>query len=260
MHMNFTASWSNRFEIKQGRWVYNPTNECRLQGEQLLKELKQNWKKPAYYYHLRDGGHVEALRVHKGHKYFATLDICDFYGSISRSRVTRALKPILGYERARQVSKLSTVKAPNNYPHSHYLPYGFVQSPLIASICLFDSTLGKLINHLHKSESSINITIYMDDIVISSNDERLLLRTFSQLEQAAYKSKFALSDNKTNKVSTSTRAFNIILSFNEMTIEKERFQQLKRVYSESQSKHQRHGIGAYVGTVNKQQARMLDEV
>ncbi|EOS9876917.1 reverse transcriptase domain-containing protein [Vibrio parahaemolyticus] len=258
--MIYTASWSNRFEIKQGRWVYNPTTECRAQGSDILKELNTSWKKPEYYYHLREGGHVAALNVHKGSKYFATLDLCDFYGSISRSRVTRALKPIIGYERARKIAKISTVKAPSNYPYSHYLPYGFVQSPILASICLLDSYLGKLIDSLHDETASINISVYMDDIVISSNDEEALVSTFSELELAAYKSKFALSEKKTKQVATSTSAFNIIISIDEMIIEEERFQQLKLVYSMSESKHQRHGIGSYVGTVNKQQARLLDEV
>ncbi|PSW29617.1 hypothetical protein C9J19_05940 [Photobacterium phosphoreum] len=258
--MSYTVSWSNRFEIKQDRWVYNPTIECRKQGRLIIKELNKQWTKPVYYYHLRDGGHVAALNNHIKSNYFATLDLSNFFGSISRSRITRALKTIIGYDDARKVAKLSTVKSPENYQYSHYLPYGFVQSPLLASICLFDSSLGKLLDTIYKKNTEVNVSVYMDDIVISSKNKTKLSRVYEEIKLAAYKSKFDLNDNKTCPVSTQTKAFNIIISTGEMSIENKRFQKFKEIYSTSQSLPQKHGIGGYVGSVNKQQARLLDEV
>lgn len=254
--MIYKASWLNRFEIKAGRWVYNPTLESRQAGRQILKILNESWKKPDYYYHLRTGGHVEALNIHLENQFFATIDISDFFGYISRTRITRALKSLVSYKTARKIAKLSTIKAIETYPHSHHLPYGFVQSPLLASICLFDSTLGKLLDLIHKSNST-TISVYMDDIVISSNDEDSLSQLFDEIFIAADKSKFILNSDKTKPVSQKTEAFNIVLSHGNMTIEYERFVKFQQAYALSKSKPQKRGIGSYVGSVNKQQAKLL---
>ncbi|AIL70785.1 reverse transcriptase [Vibrio vulnificus] len=254
--MIYKASWSNRFEVKPDRWVYNPTSESRVSGQQINKLLNKSWKKPSYYYHLRNGGHVEALKIHLEHRYFATIDISDFFGNISRSRITRALKPIVGYENARKIAKLSTVKASENYSHSHHLPYGFNQSPILASICLFDSTLGKYLDKLSDSKE-ICVSVYMDDIVISAQDDEKLKKAFDEILVAAEKSKFVLSKEKTRPVAIQTEAFNIVVTHGNMKIEYERFVKFQHAYSASNSEPQRHGIGSYVGSVNKAQAKLL---
>ncbi|MBE4227422.1 reverse transcriptase domain-containing protein [Vibrio parahaemolyticus] len=254
--MIYKASWSNRFEVKPHRWVYNPTPESRTLGQQINKLLNKLWKKPSYYYHLRNGGHVEALNIHLESLYFATIDISDFFGNISRSRITRSLKPVTGYENARKIAKLSTVKASKNYPHSHHLPYGFNQSPILASICLFDSTLGKYLDQLSKSEK-VRVSVYMDDIVISAQDDKLLNKVFDEILVAAEKSKFVLSEEKTKPVAMQTKAFNIVITHGNMKVEYDRFIKFQHAYSASDSEAQRHGIGSYVGSVNKAQARLL---
>ncbi|OEE76861.1 reverse transcriptase domain-containing protein [Vibrio genomosp. F6] len=254
--MIYKASWSNRFEIKPGRWVYNPTKESRLIGQKIIKLLNKSWKKPPYYYHLRCGGHVEALAIHLENQFFATVDISDFFGHISRSRITRALKPIVGYEVARKIAKLSTIKTTENYTHSHHLPYGFNQSPILASICLFNSTLGKYLETAANDEN-ITVSVYMDDIVISSQNEELLTQTFDQIFFTAKKSKFVINENKTKPVAKQTEAFNIVITHGDMKIEYDRLVKFQHAYSGSNSEHQRHGIGSYVGSVNKAQAKLL---
>lgn len=250
------ASWSNRFEIKPGRWVYNPTDESREFGQQVLNLLQKKWIKPSYYYHLRSGGHVEALSVHLNNAYFATIDIKDFFGYISRSRITRALKAMLGYERAREIAKLSTVNICGNYPHKHHLPYGFVQSPLLASICLFESSFGKLINHIFENEHA-SVSVYMDDIVISSNDINELNKLYNQMLVEARKSKFVINNKKSKPPENFAIVFNIKIMNKAMEVEKERFLKFKNAYALSESENEKHGIGSYVGSVNKGQAELL---
>ncbi|MBB1404861.1 hypothetical protein H5079_04455 [Pseudoalteromonas sp. SG44-5] len=254
--MIYNSSWSNRFEIKPGRWVYNPSSSSRKSGENVLKTLNKSWRSPSYYYHLRSGGHVEALSVHLQNNFFSTIDIADFFGYISRSRITRALKKIISYEKAREIAKLSTVKVMGNYPHSHHLPYGFIQSPLLASICLADSALGIFLEEIYKNNLA-TVSVYMDDIVISSNDESALNNIYDKLIDKLEKSKFLINDKKSNKVSEKTTAFNIEIYHNEMKIEYERFVKFQRAYSLSNSDHQKKGIGSYVGSVNKKQSKLL---
>lgn len=254
--MIYKSSWSNRFEVKPDRWVYNPTPESRKEGQLILKLLNKCWIKPSYYYHLRSGGHVEALSIHLENKYFATVDIVDFFGHISRTRITRALKRFLKYDDARKIAKISTIKAMKNYPHSHHLPYGFVQSPLLSSICLFDSSLGQFIEALIKKNKA-TVSVYMDDIVISSNDKTSLEILFNKLHVVAEKSSFSLNSKSSDFISNKCKVFNIIVSHRHMEIECNRFIQFQNAYSLSRSQYQKDGIKSYVHSINQLQASLL---
>lgn len=254
--MIYKSSWSNRFEVKPARWVYNPTPESRSVGYEIIKLLNSHWDKPFYYYHLRSGGHIEALSLHLENKFFSTVDIKDFFGSISRTRITRALKKFLKYDDARKIAKISTVKAIGDYPHSHHLPYGFVQSPLLASICLFDSSLGIFLNDIN-NKSNFSVSVYMDDIIISSNDKKDLKNLFKDIQAVARKSKFLINDVKSTPASESAKAFNIIFTHKNMKIEYDRFIKLQHVYSTSKSEFQKNGIKSYVNSVNGYQATLL---
>ena len=254
--MNEKVSWSNRFEVKPGRWVYNPTQEARIIGLEINQLIKANWEPPSYYYHLRSGGHIAALKTHLDSEYFAVVDISDFFGSISRSRITRSLKQFLGYEQARKIAKKSTVTSGPGYQHSHYLPYGFVQSPILASLAFHMSSLGNLLEEL-SMDNRLQITVYMDDIVLSSNDSSYLSNVFRQVTKSAERAKFLVNENKSRPVSRRVTAFNIKLSNKEMELTRERFIEFQRAYVLSNNPAQRRGIGAYVGTVNKTQATWL---
>ncbi|WP_257292862.1 hypothetical protein [Endozoicomonas sp. ONNA1] len=92
------------------------------------------------------------MRSHTSGQFFVHLDIRQFFSSINRSRITRSLKPRIGYERAREIAIASTVPAPNTDGSAYILPYGFVQSPILASICLRYSKLGTVLHELSKAK------------------------------------------------------------------------------------------------------------
>ncbi|MCC4858840.1 reverse transcriptase domain-containing protein [Vibrio atlanticus] len=169
----------------------------------------------------------------------------------------RELKSLIGYERARAIARASTIPHSNPDEHSHSLPYGFSQSPLLASICLAQSHFGSCIRACHETDG-MSLSVYMDDIVISSNDEQILLLWHEKLKIAAGKSKFKLNSLKENISSTSIEVFNINITEYEMHVSDKRFSKLHTVYSLSESEHQRKGIGGYVWTVNPDQAKELD--
>jgi hypothetical protein len=132
--------WSKRFELKPGRWVYVPTAETRKLGREIKLAIERRWTPPPYYFHLRRGGHVQALSSHVGNYIFARLDIQNFFGSINRTRVTRCLTSKFGYKQAREWANASTVV--DRDTKRSFVPFGFVQSPIVASLCLSESALG----------------------------------------------------------------------------------------------------------------------
>ncbi|MEH6530764.1 MAG: reverse transcriptase domain-containing protein [Photobacterium frigidiphilum] len=255
--MNSPVSWIEKYEVKPGRWVYIPTEESKLLGKKIIKHVNKHWQAPPYFFHLKKGGHVQALKSHLESHYFASLDIADFFGSMSRTRVTRSLKEYLGYEDARAIAKASTIPHRRKDEHSHALPYGFSQSPLLASLCLDKSTLGKCIKECYESPEAI-ITVYMDDIVVSSSNKTHIQKWLNKVKFAAKKSNLKLNEAKELPISAKVEVFNIELSTEALAITDKRFSLFYDVYKNSTSEPQRHGIGGYVWTVNPQQAKQLD--
>ena len=129
-------SWVSKFELRHkgsGKWCYVPSEEGRATGLAVLREVKAVWNAPDYYFHLRKGGHVAAIQHHLSNASFLRLDLKNFFGCITPTRITRSLRSKLGYLRAREIALLSTVSLPGA-PGSCSLPYGFVQSPLLGRV------------------------------------------------------------------------------------------------------------------------------
>lgn len=184
--------WTSKFIIKEYSWVFVPTDETVQNGIAIKKTIKEKWQPPEYFYHLAKGGHVKALHQHLNNKYFIHLDIKDFFGSINRSRITRCIKEIAPYERAREIAIESTVRHPEFPTQKFILPFGFVQSPIIASICLSKSALGRHLHHLSKKKE-FDVSVYMDDIILSSNSPADLSEQLKLLETAAIRSGLPLN-------------------------------------------------------------------
>lgn len=248
--------WTTKFEIKPGAWVFVPSPDSITNGREIKSAIESRWKPPQNYYHLRNGGHVAALMSHRNSSCFIQSDIKDFFGSINKSRVTRCLKRFFSYKEARRMAVESTVKHPNHTPIKFYLPFGFVQSPIIASLCLFDSSLGRYLNRLAR-EKDIVVSIYMDDITISLKDEDMAGEILYKVEDQANKSRFILNKTKEGGPAPKITAFNINLSHKNLEIEDRRMAKFIRDYLGSSNPNQQEGYERYINSVNPDQVKQL---
>lgn len=244
--------WIVKFEVKPGSWVYVPTKQVAGYGRQVHDELLKRYSCPNYYFHLQSGGHLAALHHHINDHFFAHLDIKNFFGSISRTRITRSLKDILSYQIARDVAKKSTVPVSNEQSYGHCLPYGFVQSPLLASICLHRSYLGKIIERLHHS-GYVRISLYMDDLIISGMNEAITKTAFELLKKSAPRSHFELNITKEAKPQPLIECFNIYLSHRLLEITHRRLIEFSERHNANDNRFVRDGIIAYIKSVNPTQ-------
>lgn len=244
--------WSCKFELKPGKWVFVPTAESVTLGREIKKNIEAAWRPPHYYYHLQAGGHVAALRSHVGRTSFLCIDLQDFFGSISLGRVTRRLSERFGYDLARDLAKASTVQSPTDRTR-HILPFGFVQSPIIASLCLAKSALG---NHIHaiREIPGVEVSVYMDDIIISSDESSLCSKLFESVQHAAQVSKFTLNMAKQQGPAPQISAFNILLGHGSLLVEENRMRLFSEALEQTASPQQRQGIISYVTSVNAEQA------
>ncbi len=199
---------------------------------------------------------MSALKSHLDHKYFARADIHNFFGQINRNRVLRHLKRLVGnYEQAKEYASLSVVPNPNG--DGFVLPFGFPQSTVLASLCLSNSKLGKLIAN---APEGVKVSVYVDDIVLSTAyDEALLSSFFSDLLHAAERSAFPFGSKKLMVPSDTIEAFNIELKENHLVLTSARFNQFRdKIVSEKGiEENARQGVISYVDSINIDQAHSL---
>ncbi|OGS93349.1 MAG: hypothetical protein A2061_01245 [Gallionellales bacterium GWA2_59_43] len=248
--------WRSKFKIKECTWVFVPTDETIATGLQVKELIEGYWSAPDHYYHLRKGGHVLALQKHTKHKFFIHLDIQNFFGQINKSRVTRCLKEHIPYESAREIAVESTVRLPESAETKFILPFGFVQSPIIASLCLSKSALGRYLYRLEQRKG-LDVSVYMDDILISGDNIEELEQELVKIKAAAEKSGLPLNPLKQEGPDTCVSAFNIRLSQGLLKIIPSKLQELANTYSSSTNEHQRAGILNYVLSINLAQAELF---
>lgn len=136
------------------------------------------------------------------------------------------------------------------------LPYGFVQSPILASLALDKSKLGAFLRKLN-ARSDLSVSVYVDDIIISSNDEISLEKVADQLHQTARASLFPISETKNEGPALGITAFNIQLSNKLLQITEARLAELHAVYQAASSANTQAGVFSYVHSVNTEQSNNL---
>lgn len=192
-------------------WYWNegkkPVFVPNEKGYEVGYEVKELVEKAVdfepYYFHLHPGGHVAALHEHRDNNHFARADLKNFFYSIGRNRVARALYEV-GIPKAGVLAKYSCVKNPLEGP-PYCLPYGFVQSPILATLVLSRSALGTF---LKEARSEVTVSVYMDDIAISSGSGEKLQSVFDKLKAKIEEANFPINIAKTVSPTESLELFN----------------------------------------------------
>jgi hypothetical protein len=129
------------------------------------------------------------------------------------------------------------------------------QSPILASLALDRSKLGA---YLRKASANpaLDVSLYMDDIVISSDDEKLLANVACSLETASVAASFPLSTSKRQGPAPCVSALNIDISHISMLITDARMNAFHSAFA-SGNDTTREGIVSYVASVNPTQAATL---
>lgn len=243
-------------EIGNGKRVYIPTELCRKRGSKLIKQVYRRWSVNPLFFHMKKGGHVSALKSHIGKEYFLKLDIENFFPSIHRNRITRRLKTI-GYSflDAEDFARDSTVKSQES--NKFVLPFGFVQSSMLASLDLHFSKLGGV---LSTAPNSVNVSVYVDDIIISGNDKCELEAYGINCQKALIQSEYII--NQVKSVLTPQQnitAFNIELSQDGLRLSDSRLKEFEQIIRKRNDVIYSEAIYGYLKTINLPQSIQLYE-
>ena len=136
------------------------------------------------------------------------------------------------------------------------VPFGFVQSSLLASICLDKSTFGEYLKKLSDDPNYV-LSVYMDDIIISSVNRNDLASKTEELKRYLAKSHWASSQSKELIAQHTITAFNIDLMPDLIEICGSRLQKFKSDYLQSGNENKKSAIIAYIKTVNEDQLSEL---
>lgn len=109
---------------------------------------------------------------------------------------------------------------------------------------------------LNKMED-FKVSVYMDDIVISSSHDVDLSNVLREVKEIAEKAGFPLNSAKEEGPAGKITAFNIELSKNTLALTDERLQEFIMAYRETDNLNVQSGIVGYVTTVNKDQAAKI---
>lgn len=202
---------------RKGKPIFVPNDFCIRLGTKLKREVAERYRFDTFIYHFKDGSHVAALHRHRESTFFCRVDINRFFYSIKRNRLKRVLKAI-AIPKPEYYAKWSTVKSPFE-GDGYVLPYGFVQSPILATLALAKSPIGEYLRGL---PGSIISSVYMDDLCLSSQDQAELKVAFDGLIAAVAEAGFSLNDEKTREPAVQIDIFNCLLENGSTTVLPER--------------------------------------
>jgi hypothetical protein len=194
----------------RGKWFFVPNEKCERRGRRMLEFFKKRVVFPNYMYHFKTGGHVAALHAHLNNKLFFKIDIQNFYYSIARMRVTRALRQ-WHYPGAGAFSMWSCVINPLPGP-KHALPIGFVQSPLLASLVMIKSEVADAIGRA--VAKGVCISVYLDDFIGSHDDPDVLAEAYEDIRTTCVAAGLIPNPSKLVPPSAAITAFNCDLTHN----------------------------------------------
>jgi hypothetical protein len=159
------------------------------------------------------------MHAHIENKLFFKIDVQNFYYSIARMRVTRALRSY-AYPGANTLAMWSTVRNPYPGGHAHVLPIGFVQSPLLASLVLMKSQVMAAIERA--ISNGVCISVYMDDFIGSHNNVAVLEAAYTDIRNASLAAGFIPNPAKLVAPTAAITAFNCDLKFGSANLTAER--------------------------------------
>ncbi|MFW2854193.1 reverse transcriptase domain-containing protein [Sphingomonas sp. TX0543] len=226
---------------RRGKPVFAPSKVGRRIGSEIKDAVEATFAFSPIFFHFRAGGHVAAIHHHRPSRFFARIDIARFFYSISRRRVQSALDRI-GVGNAAFYAKWSTVANPFEAPR-YALPYGFVQSPILASLVLASSTVGE---HLGMLPPEVTVSVYVDDISLSSDNLGVLEAAYDATISVLEADGFQVSADKLRPPAAAIDVFNCDLAHG---LSKVRDDRIDQFMSNAPSHEAEAAFAAYCASV-----------
>ncbi len=242
-----------RIPLGNDKWAFEQEPDLIDSAKNWMRLIRRRWQPPNYFFHLRSGGHVAAVQSHLESQFFAKIDLRRFFEQVTKNRVIKRLSG-LGFpsEDAIDFAVASTIRKRKDGRDVFVLPYGFVQSAMLASLDTDCSALGRQLSQI--VESGLVVSDYVDDIVISGESEAVVQAALDDTKSAAAKSHFEINEEKSTSVQADMTAFNIEFGHGFMRITTPRMHEFQEAIMTSDGDNAKIAVLAYVKSVNLDQA------
>jgi hypothetical protein len=245
-------NYIHRFELKPGKWIFVQDELYSALASDYITWCYSKWHPASFMFHLKRSGHVGAMQAHLGNAYFLKFYLENYFFNCTLAKIIRSLKRIgFRYDLALKIAQESTVADKGRY----FLPFGFCQSPLLASICLDKSEIGSCIRRLRKE--GVRVSVFVDDIILSSDSNTDLLKAEEDFIQAANMSGFPINTGKSSGVGRTVTVFNIHFDGVVSLLTPERILEFASQLDGNKNPHSVRSILRYVELINRAQAAAL---
>ena len=246
-------NYESKFEIEPRKFVFVPTEDCLREGAEIVRKILYSWQPHEIFFHLgKRGGHVAAMRIHLENTYFAKIDLTQFFAKVTRTKIVRSLKRIgVCPKDAFDIAYASVVV----HDGKKFLPYGFTQSMALVTVCVQFSALGSELISIN-DHGQVRVSMYVDDIIISSKCRQLLQSAYCNLLYAANQSNFEVNSTKCIAPSTEIQSFNCHISQGSIVIGDKRMDKFVIDFN-SGNEGAQEAIMRYIKVVNENQLNQL---
>lgn len=214
------GNYKSKFNSR-GKFIFVPSLLCEKKAKRLIT-FGASLELPDYFFHYRSGGHVDALHRHLENNHFFRIDLKNFFYSIGRNRIARLLRQHKFSGNARTYAEWSTVRNPYPDGPKYALPIGYRQSPLLASLALYDSAVASAIEEA--SARGVFVSVYFDDLIGSSCNVDELRVTYDGILAACVQANLVINPAKLVAPSDAIVAFNCNLTHGRAHVTAERIQ------------------------------------
>jgi RNA-directed DNA polymerase len=156
-----------RIRKRDGTWrkLHNPDTQMRTVQYRLLTKVLNKLVLPEYVYAFEKNRNIPTMAALHVNKYcIISIDIKDFFHSIKQEKLFGILCRLgIGDLPARTISELCTYKA--------FVPQGALTSPKVSNL-ITSVTFGPEIEQ-YCDDNGFTLTIYADDVTISTNNREL---------------------------------------------------------------------------------------
>ena len=249
-------NYRSKIKLHNGRYAYTQVKEFKDRGLNIKAEILNRWEPPKYFFHYKNGGHISAIKAHLNNEVFTIIDISSFYPSITKNKIIKSLKKI-------EIPRLDTFEYAAESVVSEkgklVLPYGFVQSPIISSLVLHKSAVGRVLGNC---TPTLKLSVYVDDIIISSLEDDIgdLENYGEQLVEGMQQTHFKINEDKSAFEMPTVEAFNINVTHKYMEITQEKMSEFYRRVKVNPTSLEATGIINYVKQVNLSQGDFLSSL
>lgn len=192
------------------RRIHNPQQILRVVQYKLLRNLLDHVRVPEYIFAFEKEKSIPKMALnHVNKRLVISVDIKDFFQSIKQTQIFTLLTNLgIGTRPARTISEICTYKS--------FVPQGALTSPKISNL-IAACTFGPLIKEYCDARNYV-LTIYADDITISSDDPATPIREIIQfLTETLLSYGYLVNRSKTKVMSRRTRQYVCGVVVNEKT-------------------------------------------